>query len=297
MVVPYPPKYAASLKRGASEAVFVSTSVAEVIHCMGVGSGNESFPSFQLSGGVDWRSRLDTQKGAVLATELQNNSCKLAKWTLQALLAGSDVMKFGYSFQILELLVTSNKGLAVRRGTVGGGERVRRWVGNIVIITHPDAFWSSRMPSDPILLFYWRLSSKIRRSFGPSALIFFLAQDPWGYLSMLLGGDAVLFLIECSVGWGTVRRYAVCWRRLPACFLLIFHMFPLWYHHPTHNLLRTLLCMVCIWRIFVAIYLAYAFLRLKSNIMLSEVQLIKIRSLANTASVIKTNHSKNFAVS
>uniref|UniRef100_F1KZJ9 Eukaryotic translation initiation factor 3 subunit D n=1 Tax=Ascaris suum TaxID=6253 RepID=F1KZJ9_ASCSU len=50
----------------------------------------------KLSGGVDWRSRLDTQKGAVLATELQNNSCKLAKWTLQALLAGSDVMKFGY---------------------------------------------------------------------------------------------------------------------------------------------------------------------------------------------------------
>uniref|UniRef100_A0A0N5AJ04 Eukaryotic translation initiation factor 3 subunit D n=1 Tax=Syphacia muris TaxID=451379 RepID=A0A0N5AJ04_9BILA len=48
------------------------------------------------SSGVDWRSKLDTQKGAVLATELQNNSCKLAKWTLQALLAGSDQIKFGY---------------------------------------------------------------------------------------------------------------------------------------------------------------------------------------------------------
>ncbi|KHN88178.1 Eukaryotic translation initiation factor 3 subunit D [Toxocara canis] len=50
----------------------------------------------KLSGGVDWRSKLDTQKGAVLATELQNNSCKLAKWTLQALLADSDMIKFGY---------------------------------------------------------------------------------------------------------------------------------------------------------------------------------------------------------
>uniref|UniRef100_A0A914VR58 Eukaryotic translation initiation factor 3 subunit D n=1 Tax=Plectus sambesii TaxID=2011161 RepID=A0A914VR58_9BILA len=50
----------------------------------------------RCSGGVDWRSKLDTQKGAVLATELQNNSCKLAKWTLQALLAGSDQIKFGY---------------------------------------------------------------------------------------------------------------------------------------------------------------------------------------------------------
>jgi len=50
----------------------------------------------RLSGGVDWRSKLDSQKGAVLATELQNNSCKLAKWTLQALLAASDQIKFGY---------------------------------------------------------------------------------------------------------------------------------------------------------------------------------------------------------
>uniref|UniRef100_A0A914RRA4 Eukaryotic translation initiation factor 3 subunit p66 n=1 Tax=Parascaris equorum TaxID=6256 RepID=A0A914RRA4_PAREQ len=50
----------------------------------------------KASSGVDWRSKLDAQKGAVLATELQNNSCKLAKWTLQALLAGSDQIKFGY---------------------------------------------------------------------------------------------------------------------------------------------------------------------------------------------------------
>merc|ERR1712241_1274674 len=50
----------------------------------------------RFSGGVDWRSRLDNQKGAVLATELKNNSCKLAKWTVSALLAGSDQLKFGY---------------------------------------------------------------------------------------------------------------------------------------------------------------------------------------------------------
>ncbi|KAK5986420.1 putative choline dehydrogenase, partial [Trichostrongylus colubriformis] len=46
------------------------------------------------SGGVDWRVKLDGQKGAVLATEIKNNSCKLAKWT--ALLANSDAIKFGY---------------------------------------------------------------------------------------------------------------------------------------------------------------------------------------------------------
>lgn len=47
-------------------------------------------------GGVDWRSKLDIQRGAVLATELKNNSCKLAKWTICSLLAGSDQIKFGY---------------------------------------------------------------------------------------------------------------------------------------------------------------------------------------------------------
>ena len=46
--------------------------------------------------GVDWRQKLDSQRGAVLANELRNNACKLAKWTVQALLAGSHQIKFGY---------------------------------------------------------------------------------------------------------------------------------------------------------------------------------------------------------
>ena len=50
----------------------------------------------KLSNGIDWRQKLDTQRGAVLANELRNNANKLAKWTVQALLAGSDQIKFGY---------------------------------------------------------------------------------------------------------------------------------------------------------------------------------------------------------
>ncbi|EDS41530.1 eukaryotic translation initiation factor 3 subunit 7 [Culex quinquefasciatus] len=50
----------------------------------------------KVANGVEWRQKLDTQRGAVLANELRNNSCKLAKWTVQALLAGSDQIKFGY---------------------------------------------------------------------------------------------------------------------------------------------------------------------------------------------------------
>ena len=43
-----------------------------------------------------WREKMDAQRGAVLATELKNNSFKLAKWTAQSLLAGADQMKIGF---------------------------------------------------------------------------------------------------------------------------------------------------------------------------------------------------------
>ena len=47
--------------------------------------------------GVDWRQKLDSQRGAVLATELKNNGSKLARWTMQSLLAGADLFKLGYA--------------------------------------------------------------------------------------------------------------------------------------------------------------------------------------------------------
>merc|ERR1712003_371364 len=50
----------------------------------------------KLSGGVEWRQKIDAQRGAVLATELKNNSCKLARWTAQSILAGAEQMKLGY---------------------------------------------------------------------------------------------------------------------------------------------------------------------------------------------------------
>merc|ERR1712156_25712 len=33
------------------------------------------------AGMINWREKLDSQRGAVLATELKNNAFKLAKWT------------------------------------------------------------------------------------------------------------------------------------------------------------------------------------------------------------------------
>lgn len=51
--------------------------------------------AFGAGGSVDWRSKLDTQRGAIVATEMKNNSSKLARWTAQAILAGVEVMKLG----------------------------------------------------------------------------------------------------------------------------------------------------------------------------------------------------------
>ena len=40
--------------------------------------------------------KLDSQPGAVLAAEIKNNGCKLAKWTVCSLLADVDQIKFGF---------------------------------------------------------------------------------------------------------------------------------------------------------------------------------------------------------
>jgi translation initiation factor 3 subunit D len=47
-------------------------------------------------GALDWRTKLASQRGAVVATEMKNNSCKLARWVTQAMLAKADQMKLGY---------------------------------------------------------------------------------------------------------------------------------------------------------------------------------------------------------
>ena len=47
-------------------------------------------------GALDWRTKLSSQRGAVVATEMKNNSCKLARWTTQAILAKADQMKLGF---------------------------------------------------------------------------------------------------------------------------------------------------------------------------------------------------------
>ena len=67
---------------------------------------NEFDHNAQGSGGaLNWRTKLTSQRGAVVATEMKNNSCKLARWTVQSILAKADVMKLGY---VLPFMVTAH---------------------------------------------------------------------------------------------------------------------------------------------------------------------------------------------
>jgi len=49
---------------------------------------------------MNWRKTLDVQRGAVLATELKNNSLKSSRWVSEALLAGVPIMLLGFVSRI-----------------------------------------------------------------------------------------------------------------------------------------------------------------------------------------------------
>jgi len=68
-------------------------TVANNLQAVAVHALNEFDPKWS---GIDWRAKIDTQRGAVLATELKNNASKMARWTAQALLGDVDVIKLGY---------------------------------------------------------------------------------------------------------------------------------------------------------------------------------------------------------
>lgn len=64
-------------------------------------------PVGSTSGGipaVDWKQKLDTQRGAIAAMEMKNNSAKLARWAVQSILAGAEIMKMGCVFYIFTAL-------------------------------------------------------------------------------------------------------------------------------------------------------------------------------------------------
>lgn len=67
--------------------------VGDSVQTVAVHALNEFDPKWA---GVDWRQKLENQRGAVLATELKNNANKIAKWTAAAIVSGVDLIKLGY---------------------------------------------------------------------------------------------------------------------------------------------------------------------------------------------------------
>ncbi|CAG8579235.1 21405_t:CDS:2 [Rhizophagus irregularis] len=97
-------KFDISIKEDEDISIVVRTQLDSVVKTSGGDSSlitiralNEFDPRSQGAGGaLDWRQKLDTQRGAVVTTEMKNNSCKLARWAVQSILAGADQMKLGY---------------------------------------------------------------------------------------------------------------------------------------------------------------------------------------------------------
>ncbi|GAA6062290.1 hypothetical protein JCM10212_004378 [Sporobolomyces blumeae] len=79
------------------DAFVKATSSQEQDAYVAIKTLNEFDSRAQGSGGApDWRTKLDTQRGAVVATEMKNNSNKLARWAVQSVLAGADQLKIGW---------------------------------------------------------------------------------------------------------------------------------------------------------------------------------------------------------
>lgn len=70
---------------------------------------NEFDPNAQGAGGsLPWKKSLDSQRGAVVASEMKNNAAKLARWAVQALLAGAEQLKLGWVSEYI-LFVKQNR--------------------------------------------------------------------------------------------------------------------------------------------------------------------------------------------
>ncbi|KAK0190470.1 eukaryotic translation initiation factor 3 subunit D [Armillaria mellea] len=116
-------------------------------------------------GAPDWRTKLDSQRGAVVATEMKNNSAKLARWALQALLAGAEVLKVGYVSRVsardnTRHVVLSAAGMrpaefaAQLNVGVSNGWGVVRCVADVCLALGEGKYVLVRDPNKPVVRLY-----------------------------------------------------------------------------------------------------------------------------------------------
>lgn len=79
------------------DAILTPTTKGQPNQYITIKTLNEFDSRVQGAGGApDWRAKLDSQRGAVVATEMKNNGAKLARFAVQSVLANADNMKMGY---------------------------------------------------------------------------------------------------------------------------------------------------------------------------------------------------------
>ncbi|WFC99798.1 hypothetical protein MYAM1_002543 [Malassezia yamatoensis] len=116
-------------------------------------------------GAPDWRSRLDQSRGAVVATEMKNNSFKLARFTVQSILAGADNMKVGfisranpldpYRHVIMGTSWFKPKELATQMAySLANGWGIVRTIVDLVRDAAPGKFVLVKDPNRPIIQFF-----------------------------------------------------------------------------------------------------------------------------------------------
>lgn len=70
----------------AAETLFVNVKALNEFDSRAPGSG----------GAPDWKQKLDSQRGAIMATEIKNNGNKLARWAMESILSGADQLRLGF---------------------------------------------------------------------------------------------------------------------------------------------------------------------------------------------------------
>lgn len=80
----------------------------------------------KYSGNVEWHQVLEAQPGSVMGIEMKNNMCKLARWTAECMLAGSEEFRLGFVSRVNpsnsfshEVLLTQRYAPAVFAAQIG----------------------------------------------------------------------------------------------------------------------------------------------------------------------------------
>eukprot|EP00741_Cyanophora_paradoxa_P008925 tig00000142_g8639.t1 len=123
---------------------------------------NEIDPKYA---GTDWRTKLESQRGSVMATEIRNNASKVARWASQALLSGVAQIKLGfvtrihprdpYRHSILAVQLYRPKEFATRINfNFSNGWGVLKKVLDILLANPEGKYLILKDPANPVVRIY-----------------------------------------------------------------------------------------------------------------------------------------------